>query len=62
MSDNLFNRSGIYGSPLSSGLNDMRLPKNPEMSTPETVKRAGGAIEPRSSGNENGDLLPPKFP
>jgi len=58
MSNNLFNKQGIYGSPLPSGLNNIRIPKNPEMSTPETVKRSGGAIESRNSGNKNGDLLP----
>jgi len=58
MSGNLFSRQGIYGAPLPSGLNNLRLPKNPEMSTPSTVKRAGGAVESRNSGNKNEDLLP----
>jgi len=56
--DNAFKRQGMYGAPLPSGLNNIRLPKNPRMSTPATVKRAGGAIESRSSGNKNKDLLP----
>jgi len=56
--DNVFKRQGMYGAPLPSGLNGLRLPKNPRMSTPATVKRAGGAIESRSSGDKNNDLLP----
>ena len=58
MSGTMFNKQGIYGAPLPSGLNNLRLPRNPEMSTPSTVKRAGGAIESRGSGNKNEDLLP----
>lgn len=55
--DNVFNRQGIYGTPLSSSLNGKNLPENPKIVTPAIVKRAGGAIEGWQEGNKNADLL-----
>ena len=55
--DNVFNRRGIYGAPLSSSLNGKKLPENPKIVTPAIVKRAGGAIKGWEAGNQNADLL-----
>ena len=52
--DNRFNRSGIYGSPVAS-LGDIKLPKNPNISTPKTVQR-GGITDP--TPGKNNDILP----
>jgi hypothetical protein len=55
--NNIYRRQGIYGSPLPSGLKDLKAPENPEIVTPDISKRSGGAIEPKEAGTQNDDLL-----
>ena len=54
---NIFDsKSGIYGSPVApNNLNGIKLPQNPEVSTPETSNRKG--IQDVTPGANN-DILP----
>jgi hypothetical protein len=54
-----FNQGGMYGSPLPSGLERLRLPNNPQVIIPETVKRNGITdVKP----GDNNDILPSPIP
>ena len=58
MNDNIFNKGqGLYGSPIPSGLNNMKYPENPKIEVPEIYKRDGGSIKGWEAGSENDDLL-----
>jgi hypothetical protein len=56
-----FNQGGVYGSPLPSGLERLRLPNNPQVIIPETVKRNGNGITDVKPGGNN-DILPSPIP
>lgn len=58
--DNNFLRgNGYFGSPLPSGLERIRLHRQPDVITPKVVNRNGGAVGPFELGEKNDDLIAP---